>query len=81
MAYHLSWNLFQGPVYGLPVSGVRFGGLLSVSDLQASLLTGGTFGFEGGLLATVVLLLAFPIYWLWGQWRERELPAQEEPAA
>ena len=81
MAYHLSWNLFQGPVYGLPVSGVRFGGLFSVTDLHAPLLTGGTFGFEGGLLATVVLLLAFPVYWLWGQWRERELPAHEEPAA
>lgn len=81
MAYHLSWNLFQGTVYGLPVSGVRYGGLLSASDLQAPLLTGGAFGFEGGLLATAVLLLAFPVYWLWGRWRTREIRGEADPTA
>jgi membrane protease YdiL (CAAX protease family) len=81
MAYHFSWNLFQGPVFGLPVSGVRYGGLLSVTDLRAPLLTGGAFGPEGGLLATVVLLLAFPVYWLWGKWRRREVPVREGPTA
>lgn len=81
MAYHLSWNLFQGTVYSLPVSGVRYGGLLAVNDLEAPLLTGGTFGFEGGLLATAVLLLTFPVYWLWGRWRARHLTVQEAPTA
>jgi membrane protease YdiL (CAAX protease family) len=81
MAYHLSWNLFQGPIYGLPVSGVRYGGLLPVADLQAPLLTGGTFGFEGGLLATAFLLLAFPVYYLWGRWRQRTVPTPQAPTA
>jgi len=78
MAYHLSWNLFQGPVFGLLVSGVRYGGLLSVTEVRAPLLTGGTFGPEGGLLATASLLLAFPVYYLWGRWRQRAVPATED---
>jgi membrane protease YdiL (CAAX protease family) len=79
MAYHWSWNLFQGPVFGLPVSGVRYGGLLSAVDLRVPLLTGGSFGPEGGLLATAFLLLAFPVYYLWGRWRQRAIPEPEDP--
>jgi membrane protease YdiL (CAAX protease family) len=81
MAYHLSWNFFQGPIFGLPVSGVRYGGLLSVANLQAPLLTGGKFGPEGGLLATAFLLLAFPVYYLWGRWRQHAISAPEDAAA
>ena len=67
MAYHWSWNWFQGAVLALPVSGVRFGGLLHVADRgTAPLLTGGAFGPEGGLIATVALLLSFPLFWWWG---------------
>jgi membrane protease YdiL (CAAX protease family) len=70
MAYHWSWNWFQGVVFALPVSGVRFGGLLHVVDPgNAPLLTGGAFGPEGGLMATVALLLSFPLFWWWGRRR------------
>jgi membrane protease YdiL (CAAX protease family) len=68
MAYHWSWNWFQGAVLALPVSGVRFGGLLHVVDRgTAPLLTGGAFGPEGGLIATGALLLSFPLFWWWGR--------------
>jgi membrane protease YdiL (CAAX protease family) len=79
MAYHLSWNFFQGPVFSLPVSGVRYGGLLAVSDQgTAPLFTGAAFGPEGGLVGTLALLSAFPILWLWGRWRQgREGPEDE----
>jgi hypothetical protein len=70
MAYHFSWNFFQGPVFSLPVSGVRYGGLLAVADRgTAPLITGAAFGPEGGLVGTLALLLAFPAFWLWGRWR------------
>jgi membrane protease YdiL (CAAX protease family) len=72
MAYHLSWNFFQGPVLALPVSGMRYGGLLAVADRGAApLLTGAAFGPEGGLIGTAVLLLAFPMFWWWGR-RQRK---------
>jgi membrane protease YdiL (CAAX protease family) len=70
MAYHFSWNFFQGTVFSLPVSGVRYGGLLAVADRgTAPLVTGAAFGPEGGIVGTLALLLAFPVLWLWGRWR------------
>ncbi|MBN1640987.1 MAG: CPBP family intramembrane metalloprotease [Anaerolineae bacterium] len=75
IAYHLSWNWTMGALVALPVSGVRFGGLLSVVDRGvAPLWTGGPFGPEGGLLATAALLTALPVLWLWGR-RRRPRPA------
>jgi membrane protease YdiL (CAAX protease family) len=72
MAYHFSWNFFQGPVFSLPVSGVRYGGLLAVADRGAApLITGAAFGPEGGLVGTLVLLSNLPVLWLWGRWRGR----------
>ncbi len=70
MGYHFSWNLVQGPLLGLPVSGMQHGGLLHVVDRGVAVwLTGGNFGLEGGVLCTVVLLTGFPILWLWGRRR------------
>jgi hypothetical protein len=48
---HVTWNVFLGPVYGLPVSGADFGvSLLVVRTSGPALLTGGAFGPEAGLL-------------------------------
>jgi hypothetical protein len=77
MAYHFGWNFFQGPVFSLPVSGVRYGGLLRVTDRGLSpFITGASFGPEGGLVGTLVLLSSFPVFWLWGRWR-RTAQAQD----
>lgn len=55
---HFSWNFFQGPLLGFEVSGVHLESLLQ-HDIQGSeLLTGGKFGFEGSLVATVLLAIA-----------------------
>jgi hypothetical protein len=55
---HFSWNLFQGPVFGFPVSGFDVGVSVLVLDVSGpARLTGGAFGPEAGLLgvgATVV---------------------------
>lgn len=80
MAYHFSWNFFQGPVFSLPVSGVRYGGLLAVTDRgTAPLVTGAAFGPEGGLVGTLALLSAFPVFWLWGRWRRAMLKRSPSP--
>ena len=68
IAYHLSWNFVQGSILGLPVSGMRYGGLVMIADWgKAPLLTGHTFGPEGGLLATLMLLVTVGVFWGWGR--------------
>lgn len=72
ITYHFVWNFSQGVIFGLPVSGVRYGPLLTVVDRSpAAWLTGASFGPEGGLIGTVALLSSFPVLWLWGRWRQR----------
>lgn len=90
---HISWNFFQGCVYSLPVSGT--------TSLQEQIgtatingpewLTGGTFGPEGGALATVVLIAATAAIlkvewfkpaenvWLYTQWKTERLQQHALP--
>jgi membrane protease YdiL (CAAX protease family) len=51
---HVTWNLFQGGVFGFPVSGREPLGasVLSTDQAGPGLWTGGPFGPEGGLLAS-----------------------------
>lgn len=68
IAYHFAWNYVQGPILSLPVSGVRYGGLLTVIDHgTAPWITGSAFGPEGGVLGTLALLGTFPLFWWWGR--------------
>jgi membrane protease YdiL (CAAX protease family) len=55
---HISWNLFQGTVFGFPVSGIRTGGssVLTLEVTGPSLWTGGPFGPEGGLLGVLAIV-------------------------
>lgn len=77
MAYHLSWNFTQGALLSLPVSGVRYGGLLEVTDLgTAPLITGAAFGPEGGWICTLILASSFPVLWAWGRWRSTDRPGR-----
>lgn len=57
---HLSWNFFQGAVFGFEVSGVKFSNsLIAIQKCGPDWLTGGMFGFEGSLLLMVLNLLVF----------------------
>ncbi len=64
---HAVWNWVQGSIFGLEVSGLASPGesLLVTQATGPDILTGGTFGPEGGLLVTLVLGVAIGVlFWL-----------------
>jgi len=59
---HVSWNFFEGVVFGFPVSGDKEGAsLISVHQLGPALVTGGAFGPEAGLVGIAASLLGVAI--------------------
>ncbi|NOU62104.1 CPBP family intramembrane glutamic endopeptidase [Marinifilum caeruleilacunae] len=63
LALHFSWNFFQGPIFGFEVSGTDTDTLISQSITGNELLTGGKFGFEGSLLASLLCTAAIILFW------------------
>lgn len=60
IGFHITWNFFQGSVYGFAVSGTAPYGLYVVDVTPGNdLVTGGSFGIEGGLMATLLIVLCF----------------------
>ena len=58
-ALHAAWNFTEGQIFGCSVSGFSSSGLFSVTlDTTRNVTNGGAFGPEGGLAATMVLMLA-----------------------
>jgi len=58
IALHFSWNFFQGPIFGFEVSGVDVTGTI-IQDIQGSdVITGGQFGFEGSIIATLLMVIS-----------------------
>lgn len=59
-ALHSFWNFIMGMVFGVQVSGLE--NLESIMQTKfvagKDLFTGGAFGFEGGLVVTVLMLMA-----------------------
>lgn len=63
IGYHITWNIFQGLVYGMPVSGLHVPGMITTQYTESNVLNGGAFGIEGGILTTIVTLLTFIGVW------------------
>ena len=57
IGFHITWNLFMGSIYGIPVSGLSFDSIAVIELTGPNWLTGGAFGIEGGAACTFVAVL------------------------
>ena len=64
---HITWNFFQGNVFGFPVSGLKplSATFVSIEQGGPSLFTGGAFGPEAGLLDPAATIIGSFLIWLW----------------
>jgi uncharacterized protein len=71
---HITWNFFQGNVFGFPVSGLEPVGATILSTEQGGplLLTGGVFGPEAGLIGIAAILTGSLLILLWVRARSGE---------
>lgn len=62
-AIHSIWNLVQGNVYGIKVSGMETSCTIFSSEMTEgrAWMHGGNFGLEGGLAVTIVLVLGIAV--------------------
>ncbi|HEX6923421.1 MAG TPA: type II CAAX endopeptidase family protein [Bacillales bacterium] len=65
IGFHIAWNYFQGDVFGFPVSGTMPHGIYNIERVKGALWSGGSFGPEGGLLATALLAVGFIVVWVY----------------
>jgi len=71
---HLTWNLFQGTVYGFTVSGNSpTTHLFSIQQNGPNLWTGGAFGPEGGLMVLVWTIVGCGLTLLWIKWLRKHV--------
>lgn len=71
---HAAWNLAQGGIYGIPVSGETMDGVLRPEIRGSDLLTGGAFGAEASLPA-IVVATTFGLVMLYVAWRRGQFMA------
>ncbi|MNI63472.1 CAAX amino terminal protease self- immunity [compost metagenome] len=57
IGFHLTWNLFQGNVFGFAVSGTEPGGFITVVPQGNAFLSGGSFGAEGSFVTTIIIVV------------------------
>jgi hypothetical protein len=71
---HITWNLFQGNVFGFPVSGLTLGPyFIAITQRGPALWTGGPFGPEGGLMGVLAMLCGAGAILAWVRWRRGRL--------
>ncbi len=69
---HITWNFFQGTVFGFPVSGLEPIGasFLAIEQAGPDLWTGGAFGPEAGLMDPIATLIGILLIALWVRLRQ-----------
>jgi uncharacterized protein len=74
---HISWNLFQGNIFGFPVSGLTLPAdivtLFQTNQSGPILWTGGAFGPEAGLIGFLAMILGIFITITWLHYTGRRI--------
>jgi len=72
---HITWNFFQGYVFGFPVSGGRDFSTTFIAIQQGgpTVWAGGDFGPEGGLIGLLAMMLGILLVIAWVRFRYRRL--------
>lgn len=66
IGYHITWNYFQGYIWGFKVSGTSTNGLYQIENVTNNIINGGAFGPEGGIIVTIIICLTFGfVYWFY----------------
>jgi uncharacterized protein len=63
IGYHITWNYLQGNIFGFLVSGNPTPSMYRLEVGSTTILNGGNFGPEGGIVVTLMLLLSFLYLW------------------
>jgi hypothetical protein len=59
IGFHLAWNLVQGGIFGVAVSGIEASGILQSNLTGPEILSGGSFGAEASFVAVIVCVTGF----------------------
>jgi membrane protease YdiL (CAAX protease family) len=72
---HITWNFFQGNVFGFPVSGTDFRSATFIRIEQGGpqLWTGGPFGPEAGFIGLAAMIVGVLWTIAWVRWRRGEV--------
>ena len=62
---HIGWNFFEGAVFGFPVSGLTFPGMIHQTNVGPVLITGGPFGPEAGLVMLPMIAIGVVLIWIY----------------
>ncbi len=79
---HITWNLFQGNVFGFPVSGMDMplASFITINQMGPDLWTGGAYGPEGGILGILAMGLGIILIILWTKHKYGKANLNEEIA-